>query len=70
MAARPPVAFLPSPPPHWVGDGFHVVPLFADLAFREEVSPFLMLDYAAPVEFSRATNRPAWVRILIVDLRQ
>ncbi len=58
MAARPPVAFLPSPPAHWVGDGFHVVPLFADLAFREEVSPFLMLDYAAPVEFPPRAKPP------------
>ena len=58
MAARPPVAYLPSPPAHWVGDGFHVVPLFADLAFREEVSPFLMLDYAAPVEFPPREKPP------------
>lgn len=58
MAARQPVAFLPAPPPHWVGDGFHVVPLFADLAFREEVSPFLMLDYAAPEHFPPRNKPP------------
>jgi redox-sensitive bicupin YhaK (pirin superfamily) len=58
MAARQPVAFLPAPPPHWVGDGFHVFPLFADLAFREEVSPFLMLDYAAPENFPPRNKPP------------
>ena len=58
MAARPPIAFLPAPAPHWVGDGFFVVPLFADLAFREEVSPFLMLDYAAPEHFPPRNKPP------------
>lgn len=36
---------------HWVGDGFYVRPIFAQLAFTQEVSPFLMFDYAAPREF-------------------
>ena len=58
MSARQPVAFLPAPAPHWVGDGFFVVPLFADLAFSEEVSPFLMLDYAAPHAFPPRTKPP------------
>ena len=58
MAARQPVAFLPAPAPHWVGDGFYVVPLFSDLAFSEEVSPFLMLDYAAPYEFPPREKPP------------
>ena len=40
---------------HWVGDGFNVRPIFAHLAFTEDISPFLMFDYAAPREFS-ATN--------------
>jgi len=39
---------LPQPPRHWVGDGFHVYPVFHDLAFSEELSPWLMFDYAAP----------------------
>jgi hypothetical protein len=39
---------LPQPPRHWVGDGFHVYPVFHDLAFTEELSPWLMFDYAAP----------------------
>jgi len=37
---------------HWVGDGFNVRPIFANLAFTEAISPFLMFDYAAPREFA------------------
>lgn len=40
---------------HWVGDGFNVRPIFAQLAFTQDISPFLMFDYAAPREFA-ATN--------------
>ncbi|MDB5643425.1 MAG: pirin [Hyphomicrobiales bacterium] len=58
MAHRKLTSVLPSPQPHWVGDGFHVFPLFADLAFGQEVSPFLMLDYAAPHEFRPSTKPP------------
>lgn len=36
---------------HWVGDGFNVRPVFANLAFSQDISPFLMFDYAAPREF-------------------
>ncbi len=36
---------------HWVGDGFNVRPVFANLAFTEDISPFLMFDYAAPKKF-------------------
>jgi redox-sensitive bicupin YhaK (pirin superfamily) len=42
---------LPAPRAHWVGDGFNVFPVFANLAFTEQVSPFLMFDYAAPKHF-------------------
>jgi len=44
-----------SPRSHWVGDGFNVRPIFAHLAFTQDISPFLMFDYAAPREFA-ATN--------------
>jgi hypothetical protein len=54
------VRIVDTPPPHWVGDGFFVRPLFADLAFTNAISPFLMLDYAAPVEF-KPTARPPGV---------
>jgi quercetin 2,3-dioxygenase len=43
---------LPRQSPHWVGDGFHVHPVFADAAFTEDVSPLLMFDYAYPKQFS------------------
>lgn len=39
------------PRPHWVGDGFHVLPVFAGRAFTRDVSPFLMFDYAQPKQF-------------------
>ncbi len=42
---------------HWVGDGFNVRPVFAQLAFTQDVSPFLMFDYAAPREFKASTNK-------------
>lgn len=43
------------PPMHWVGDGFPVRSLFSyDRMGAHNVSPFLMLDYAAPWEFSPA----------------
>ena len=45
------------PPAHWVGDGFHVYPVFANKAFTSELSPFLMFDYAAPKEFPSSTKR-------------
>jgi len=45
-------------PPHWVGDGFPVRSIFSygDLG-REQLSPFLMLDYAAPRKFEAAAHR-------------
>jgi redox-sensitive bicupin YhaK (pirin superfamily) len=45
-------------PPHWVGDGFPVRSVFSyDNLGREKLSPFLMLDYAAPRRFEPATRR-------------
>lgn len=38
-------------PSHWVGDGFHVKSLISYATHGLEVSPFLLLDYAAPHEF-------------------
>ncbi len=44
--------------PHWVGDGFPVRSLFSyDNLGRERLSPFLMLDYAAPRHFDPADHR-------------
>lgn len=45
------------PPRHWVGDGFDVYPVFSELAFTNELSPWLMFDYAAPKEFSPSRSR-------------
>ena len=44
--------------PHWVGDGFPVRSIFSyDGLGREQLSPFLMLDYAAPRNFAPAAQR-------------
>lgn len=42
---------------HWVGDGFNVRPVFANLAFTQAISPFLMFDYAAPREFAATDEK-------------
>jgi redox-sensitive bicupin YhaK (pirin superfamily) len=44
----------PSPNGHWVGDGFPVRSLFSYDRFGQSISPFLLLDYAGPAEFSPA----------------
>ena len=40
------------PPAHWVGNGFHVRSLFMYDGGAEAISPFLLLDYAAPEAFA------------------
>lgn len=47
-------------PQHWVGDGFPVRSLFSYHSQPELVSPFLLLDYAGPYEFS-PTSEPRGV---------
>jgi redox-sensitive bicupin YhaK (pirin superfamily) len=42
---------------HWVGDGFKVRPIFANLAFTQAISPFLMFDYAAPLAFTATEEK-------------
>ncbi|MDJ1159898.1 pirin family protein [Chelatococcus sp. SYSU_G07232] len=49
-----------SPSPHWVGDGFPVRSMFSHATHGRHVSPFLLLDYAGPAEFSPA-ERPRGV---------
>lgn len=46
-----------NPRQHWVGDGFPVRSLFSYDAFGKELSPFLLLDYAGPTEFTPTTSR-------------
>jgi redox-sensitive bicupin YhaK (pirin superfamily) len=51
-----------SPEPHWVGDGFPVRSLFSHAAHGQQVSPFLLLDYAGPADFTPA-DRPRGVGV-------
>ena len=45
-------------PPHWVGDGFPVRSVFSyDGLGRDKLSPFLLLDYAAPAALSSPTTQ-------------
>lgn len=37
--------------PHWVGDGFPVRTIFSYNDIAKEISPFLLMDYAGPMEF-------------------
>ncbi len=45
-----------APRPHWVGDGFPVRSLFGYNDLGRELSPFLLLDHAAPTQFEPATQ--------------
>ena len=45
-----------SPQGHWVGDGFPVRSLFNYDQLGGQISPFLMLDYAAPTMFTPAAR--------------
>jgi len=49
-----------APPRHWVGDGFPVRSLFSYGRYGAELSPFLLLDYAGPMDFAPA-ERPRGV---------
>jgi quercetin 2,3-dioxygenase len=42
------------PRQHWVGDGFPVRSLFSHASHGDHVSPFLLLDYAGPADFTPA----------------
>jgi quercetin 2,3-dioxygenase len=46
-----------SPPPHWVGDGFHVSSLFSYDRQPQTLSPFLLLDYGPPEQFAPSEQR-------------
>ena len=48
---------IPSSPSHWVGDAFFVKPVFNRFAFTNDISPFLMFDYAGPREFEPTSKR-------------
>jgi hypothetical protein len=42
---------------HWVGDGFPVRSVFDYNGLGRELSPFLLLDYAAPYQFAPGTGK-------------
>jgi redox-sensitive bicupin YhaK (pirin superfamily) len=46
----------PGPKAHWVGDGFPVRSLFSYDQLGGHISPFLLLDYAAPTVFAPAAS--------------
>ncbi|PPD46084.1 MAG: quercetin 2,3-dioxygenase [Methylocystis sp.] len=52
------IGVYPAPEPaHWVGDGFQVRTLFSHHSHGGSASPFLLLDYAEPMEFLPASHR-------------
>ncbi len=42
---------------HWVGDGFPVTSIFSYSDIAEEMSPFLLMDYAGPANFPASTRK-------------
>lgn len=46
-----------APRPHWVGDGFPVRSMFSPQTHGAVLSPFILLDYAAPTEFKPAPQK-------------
>lgn len=42
---------------HWVGDGFPVQSIFSYRDIYEEMSPFLLMDYAGPTQFEPSKQR-------------
>lgn len=56
------LAVHPPAPLHWVGDGFPVRSLFSFGELGQQLSPFLLLDHAAPHEFAPA-SRPRGVGV-------
>lgn len=46
-----------APRQHWVGDGFPVRSMFSYQSHGKQLSPFLLLDYAGPMDFTPTTQR-------------
>jgi redox-sensitive bicupin YhaK (pirin superfamily) len=49
-------AVLSSPPGHWVGDGFPVSSVFSPQTVQSRLSPYVLFDYAGPVEFEPSST--------------
>src|SRR5258708_1579936 len=56
MAVKKVKGIFESGSPHWLGDGFNVRNLFPSNGLEDEISPFLMLDYAGPTIFPPASQ--------------
>lgn len=56
-----------APSQHWVGDGFPVRSMFSYQTHGEQLSPFLLLDYAGPHTFRREAVNAASASIRIAD---
>lgn len=56
VAAKPLVNLFKNRPSHWVGDGFPVRSMFSYQEDTRALSPFLLLDYAAPHRFAPAVR--------------
>ncbi|MGB3291005.1 MAG: pirin family protein [Burkholderiaceae bacterium] len=46
-----------APRPHWVGDGFPVRSMFSYQSHGKQLSPFLLLDYAGPADFTPSAKK-------------
>jgi len=54
LKAKPLTGIYRAPQGHWVGDGFPVRTLFSYDRLGRQLSPFLLLDYAGPAQFTPA----------------
>lgn len=59
-----------APRQHWVGDGFPVRSMFSYQNHGKQLSPFLLLDYAGPMDFTPTTQRRGLGNIHIVVLKR
>ncbi|VEA77970.1 pirin-like protein [Salmonella enterica subsp. arizonae] len=48
-----------APRPHWVGDGFPVRSLFSYQSHAQQLSPFLLLDYAGRTHLRQVMKNAA-----------
>ncbi len=51
------IDIVSAPAKHWVGDAFHVSSLFSYTTHGEALSPFLLLDHAAPKSFEPSSHK-------------
>jgi quercetin 2,3-dioxygenase len=57
VTAKEVLGTFQAPAGHWVGDGFPVRTLFSYDRLGKVLSPFLLLDYAGPAEFTPAEKK-------------